>query len=101
MIEEEITALKFSNKVITNRIGDMTLIESMVEVCNEFDVPYEDVCKFNNEREVVRGSLNGKSTKLTIKENINLITPSLYDKLKAESESLGLLKNRSKVNNDC
>lgn len=99
-MKKEFTAGLFSNEVINHKIskesGDMTLLEALVEVCDKYEVPYEDVCSFKTEREVVSGNLIDKSRKtITIEETIDLITSNLREKLRAECSSRGLLKGRT------
>lgn len=100
MSSKPITAGDFSNEVINYKIskesGDMTLLESLVEICDKYGVPYEDVCSFKTEREVVSGNLIDNSRKtITIEETIDLITSNLREKLRAECASRGLLKGRT------
>lgn len=96
----KITAGEFSNEVINYKTskdsGDMTLLEALVDICDKYEVPYEDVCSFNTEREVVSGNLIDSSRKvITIEETIDLITSNLREKLRAECSSRGLLKGRT------
>lgn len=71
-----LTALTFSQQVQTTaQRDDSLLITAMVDVCDLHSVPYEDVCRC-----------------LIGKERVNLVTPQLKDKLRAECERMGLLR---------
>ena len=93
----EVSTQKFSVEVITlsQAHKDMTLLEATAEICEKYDVPYEDVCSFSTERTVARGTLlpNGAS-RIVIRDTINLITTNLYQKLHAECIKNGLLIGR-------
>jgi len=95
------SASQFSLEVIelAESSKTMGLLDALVNICDKYDVPYEEVCSFNRELELFHSSLfSNNNKKVVMEETVNLITQDLKERLHSECRSMGLIKG-THVNN--